>query len=205
MAYPVHFDVQHQERYSRLSTFFRLILLIPHIIWLSLWGIVVEIVVFLSWFAILFTGRYPNGFFGFVSAYVSYSTRVSCYACILTDKFPPFGGGSPGDGYPVQVSVDHPERLSRLTTFFRLVMAIPAYLVAYGLRLLGQLLAVFAWIVIIVLGRLPQGLFEVMELPQRYQLRFTAYLFLVTDAYPWFQEETLPDPAPWTGSPSSSF
>ena len=30
MAYPVHFDVQHQERYSRLSTFFRLILVIPH-------------------------------------------------------------------------------------------------------------------------------------------------------------------------------
>ena len=52
---------------------------------------------------------------------------------------------------------------------------------------------------IIFIGRLPQGLFEVMELPMRYQLRVTAYLFLVTDAYPWFQDETLPDPEPWTG------
>jgi hypothetical protein len=202
MAYPVHFDVQHQERYSRLSTFFRLILVIPHLIWLSLWGIAVEIVVFLSWFAILFTGRYPGGFFDFVSAYVSYLTRVNCYVSLLTDKFPPFGGGSPTDGHPAQISVDRPERLSRLTTFFRLPMAIPAYFVAYVLRLLGALLAVFAWFVVLALGRLPQGLFEVMELPQRYQLRFGAYLFLVTDVYPWFQDETLADPAPWTGPPA---
>jgi hypothetical protein len=201
MAYPVHFDVEFQERHSRLSTFFRLILAIPHIIWLALWGIAVEFVVFLSWFAILFTGRYPDGFFGFVSSYLSYVARVNCYVSLLDDTFPPFGGGNPADGYPVQVSVDRPERLSRLTTLFRLFMAIPAYLVAYVLRLLGQLLAVFAWFVIVVMGRLPKGLFEVMELPQRYQLRFAAYLFLVTDVYPWFQDETLPEPGPWTGPP----
>ena len=92
--------------------------------------------------------------------------------------------------------------MSRLTTFFRLILAIPAYLVAYVLRILAQLLAVFAWFVILVIGRLPIGLFEVMELPMRYQLRFTSYLFLLTDAYPWFQEETLPEPEPWTGPPA---
>ena len=199
MAYPVHFDVEHQERYSRLTTFFRLVLAIPHLIWILLWSVATGIVVFLAWFAILFTGRYPQGFFNFVAAFLSYSTRVSCYLFLLTDRFPPFSGGSPDDGYPVQVSVDRTERLSRLTTFFRLFMAIPAYLVLYVLQLLGRLLAFFAWFVIVIMGRLPKGLFEVMELPQRYQLRVTAYLFLVTDAYPWFQEETLRDPAPWTG------
>ena len=202
MAYPVHFEVEHQEQYSRLSTFFRLFLLIPQLIVVVLWGIAVEVVVFLAWFAILFTGRYPRGFFNFVTTFLSYSTRVSCYAYLLTDKFPPFSGGSPGDGYPVQVSVDWPESLSRLTTFFRLFIAIPAYLVLYVLQLLGRLLAFFAWFVVLIMGRLPKGLFEVMELPQRYQLRVTAYLFLVTDTYPWFQEETLPDPAPWTGPPA---
>jgi hypothetical protein len=199
MAYPVRFAVEHQPRYSRLSTFFRLFLLIPHIIWLALWGIVVEIVVFLSWFAIVFTGRYPRGFFNFAAAYLSYYTRVNCYCYLLTDKFPPFGGGSPGDGYPVQVSVDWPERLSRLTTFFRIIMGIPALLVLRILQILGQLLAFFGWFVIIFIGRLPKGLFEVMELPARYTTRTTAYLMLLTDAYPWFQEETLPDPDPWTG------
>ena len=39
-------------------------------------------------------------------------------------------------------------------------------------------------------GRLPHGMFEVMELPHRYQARVTAYAWLLTDAYPWFQEES---------------
>ena len=199
MAYPVHFDVGYEERYSRLTTFFRIILVIPHVIVAALWGIVAYIAVILAWFAILFTGRYPAGLFGFVAAYLSYITRVTCYLLLLTDRFPPFGGGSADDGYPVQLSVDRPERLSRLTTFFRLIMAIPAYLVLYVLQLLARLLALFAWFVIIFIGRLPKGLFEVMELPMRYQARVTGYLMLLTDAYPWFQEETLPEPEPWTG------
>ena len=62
---PVHFDVELPERQSRLTTFFRLILVIPHLVVVILWGILVEIAVFLAWFAILFTGRYPRGFFNF--------------------------------------------------------------------------------------------------------------------------------------------
>jgi hypothetical protein len=102
----------------------------------------------------------------------------------------------------VQVGVDEPERLSRLTTFFRSIMLIPAYVIVYVLALLLELLAFVAWFIIVVIGRLPAGLFEVMELPARYGCRFTAYACLVTDVYPWFQEETLPDPAPWTGPPA---
>jgi hypothetical protein len=199
MAYPIHFDVEHQPQYSRLTTFFRLILVIPHLIVLAVWGFLVGFAVLFAWFAILFTGRYPRGLFDFAASFLSYSTRVSCYLYLLTDRFPPFGGWSSGDGYPVQVSVDFPERLSRLTTFFRLIIAIPAYLVMYVLQLLGRLLAFFAWFVVIFTGRLPQGLFEVMEMPQRYQTRTTGYLMLLTDTYPWFQEETLKDPEPWAG------
>ncbi len=110
--------------------------------------------------------------------------------------------GRRGDGYPVQVGIDEPERLSRLTTFFRSIMLIPAYVIVYVLTLLLELLAFVAWFIIVVVGRLPAGLFEVMELPIRYGCRFTAYSSLVTDAYPWFQEETLEDPAPWTGPPA---
>jgi Domain of unknown function (DUF4389) len=199
VAYPVHFDVEHQERYSRLTTFFRLILVIPHEIVLFFYGVVAYVLVILAWFAILFTGRYPSGMFGFVAGVLRYSTRVSCYVFLLTDRFPPFGGGSPSDGYVVQLSVEEPERLSRLTTFFRLIMLIPAYVILYVLSILAQLLALFAWIVIVITGRLPKGLFEVMELPMRYQARFGGYAALLTDVYPWFQEETLPDPEPWPG------
>jgi hypothetical protein len=199
MAYPVHFDVEHQERYSRLSTFFRLILVIPHHIVLFFYAIAAVVVVVIAWFAILFTGRYPSGMFGFMTGFIRYSTQVSCYQFLLTDRFPQFGGGSYGDGYPVQVGIDEPERLSRLTTFFRPIMLIPPYVIVYVLTLLLELLAFFAWFVVIIIGRLPKGLFEVMELPARYGARFSAYAALATDAYPWFQEETLTDPEPWAG------
>jgi Domain of unknown function (DUF4389) len=192
MAYPIHFDVQHRESYSRLTTFFRIILAIPHIIVLSLWAIAVFFTVLFAWFAILFTGRYPEAFFDFGAAFLSYSTRVNCYIYLLTDQFPPFGGGVSGDGYPVQVSVDRPEQLSRLTTFFRLIIAIPVFLVLYVLQLLGRLLAFFAWFVILFTARLPTGLFDVMELPQRYQVRANGYVMLLTDVFPWFQDETQP-------------
>jgi Domain of unknown function (DUF4389) len=199
MAYPIHFDVQLPERMSRLTTFFRLILVIPHVIVLILYAILAYILVILAWFAILFTGRYPSGMFRVVSRFLIYSVRVNCYLYLLTDRYPPFGGGSPGDGYPVQVSVDEPERLSRLTTFFRAVLGIPVYLLLEVLANLAELLAFFAWFVIIAIGRLPQGLFEVMELPARYGARGLGYFMLLTDVFPWFQEETLADPDPWTG------
>ena len=138
---------------------------------------------------------------------------MRCYYSLLTDRFPPFGAGSPDDGYPIQVSATNPERLSRLTTFFRSILSIPAYIISYLLLLVENVMSFLAWWTILFLGRLPQGMFEVMELPQRYNVRYSAYgLLLLTGDYPWFQPETEPDvpdaswnePLPPAASPPSA-
>ncbi|HYX83761.1 MAG TPA: DUF4389 domain-containing protein [Gaiellales bacterium] len=199
MAYPIHTRIEHVPKQSRLATFFRIFLLIPHGIVLFFYGIASIVVTIISWFVILFIGRLPRGMFNFQVGFLRYNVRVRCYASLLTGRFPPFGAGSVTDGYPVQVDADYPERLSRLTTFFRYFLSIPAYILLYLLTLLEAVMAFFAWWVILFIGRLPEGMFEVMELPQRYNSRVTAYLvLLITDAYPWFQDETEPDPEPWT-------
>ena len=88
--YPITIGVEPAERLSRLTTFFRCLLIIPHSICVSVLGIVAGLLVFISWWAILFTGRYPSWAFSFVGGYLRWSTRVMGYSYLLTDKYPPF-------------------------------------------------------------------------------------------------------------------
>ena len=88
--YPITLEVEFPDKLSRLTTFFRCLLVIPQAIVLYFLGIAVGVIAFISWWAILFTGRYPKGLFDFVSGYLRWSTRVNGYSFFLTDKYPPF-------------------------------------------------------------------------------------------------------------------
>ena len=89
-GYPITVSVAYPEKLSRLSTFFRLILVIPQYIVLYFLDIVAFVLMFFAWWAILFTGKYPKGLFDFVAGYVRWNTRVTGYLSLLTDKYPPF-------------------------------------------------------------------------------------------------------------------
>jgi hypothetical protein len=88
--YPITLEIEFPDKLSRLTTFFRFLLVIPQSIVIYFLGIVAGVVVFISWWAILFIGRYPKGLFDFVSGYLRWSTRVTGYSYFLTDKYPPF-------------------------------------------------------------------------------------------------------------------
>ncbi|TMK32981.1 MAG: DUF4389 domain-containing protein, partial [Actinobacteria bacterium] len=66
-------------------------LAIPHYILLLFLGIAAVVCVIIAWFAILFTGRYPQGLFDFVLGVMRWGNRVAGYAFVLvTDRYPPF-------------------------------------------------------------------------------------------------------------------
>lgn len=88
--YPVTVEFAYPDRLSRLTTFFRLLLVIPQAIVLYFVGIVTAIITFFAWWAVLFTGKYPKGLFEFASGSLRWGTRVSGYVYLLTDKYPPF-------------------------------------------------------------------------------------------------------------------
>ena len=90
MDYPIIVDFNCENKISRLTTFLRPLLIIPQWIVLYFICIAASIVIFIVWWAILFTGRYPRWAFNFVAGYVRWYTRVSGYYCLLTDKYPPF-------------------------------------------------------------------------------------------------------------------
>lgn len=189
MSYPVSFEVDYVERRSRLTAFFRLILVIPLAIVLYVFGILAYIAIVIAWFAIVITGHYPKALYDFVANFTRMLARVTAYAALLADPYPPFGGG-PDSGYPVRMEFAGPlEHYSRLKTFFRLLLAIPIAIMRYAMNILLEIGAVAAWVVIVITGKLPRGLFDVMVLANSYMARSDAYLFLLTETYPPFQDE----------------
>ena len=90
----VHLEVDYPDAESDLNRWLPLVkwlLAIPHYIVLLFLFIAVIVVVIVSWFAILFTGRYPRDLFAFVVGVSRWSNRVTAYALMLvTDRYPPF-------------------------------------------------------------------------------------------------------------------
>jgi hypothetical protein len=66
-------------------------LALPHYLFLIFLYLGAVGAVIIAWFAILFTGRYPQGLFSFVEGVMRWHYRVVGYAFVLvTDEYPPF-------------------------------------------------------------------------------------------------------------------
>lgn len=85
----VDFEPELEDR-NRLTTGFRLILVIPHALVLALLSIAAAVVVIIGGFAVLFTGHWPDGLRGFVIGVGRYWVRFQAYFLLLTDEYPPF-------------------------------------------------------------------------------------------------------------------
>ncbi len=167
---------------NRLTVFFRLILAIPHFIFLTLWLFLLYLVAWIFWLIALFTGRLPDGIHAFVGKFTRYSTRVYAYMSLLADPFPPFSGAE--GGYPIDLQIDPPQQQNRLGIFFRILLAIPAFLLAYVLRLLMNMLAFVGWFYALFTGRMSRGIEDLGAFALRYEAQTFAYAFLLTSRYP---------------------
>lgn len=179
--HPIRLVVTDDLRRSRLTVFCRLLLALPHFVVVSVWGIVFLLVAIAAWFVTLFTGRMPDGMHGFQASYMVYVTRVTAYANLIADPFPPFGSGG---SYPVDLEVAGPERQNRWQTGFRVILAIPALILANVLQQLMQVLAFVGWFVALATGRMPQGIRDLQAFCLRYSQQTNGYLFLLTERYP---------------------
>ena len=82
--------VPELENRNRLTVAFRIILVIPHVIVLAVLGLAAFVAVVIALFAVLFTGRWPDGLRTFVVGVISWATRFNAYFLLLTDEYPPF-------------------------------------------------------------------------------------------------------------------
>ncbi|MCP2343807.1 DUF4389 domain-containing protein [Actinomadura rupiterrae] len=190
---------------SRALWIVKWLLLIPHyIVLFVLWVAVVPVSV-IAFFAILVNGRYPRGLFDFTVGVLRWNWRVTYYGygVLATDRYPPFTLGEAPD-YPARLRVAYPEHLSRGLVLVKWwLLAIPHYLVlaafsgagvysahaSSGWRSPGLMGAVVLIVVFALLftGRYPRGLFHLLMGLNRWSLRVSAYVLLLTDVYPPFR------------------
>jgi len=203
--YPVSFGVDYPDRQlDRLTTFFRIITLIPIVIVIAaitgfstsyegaddtattvaIGGIGILFIPTLL--MILFREKYPRWWYDWNLNLQRFAARIGVYAALMDDQYP-----STDEQQAVRLEYPYPDvpgDLGRGMPLVKWFLAIPHYIVLAFL-FIGVILAVIAaWFAILFTGRYPRGLFDYVEGVMRWHNRVVGYAFtLVTDRYPPFR------------------
>jgi len=204
--YPARLHVDYPDSLNRVTTAFRIILVVPIMIVLSIvtntssttvqtrdgtWVTSTGSTILGALFAatvlrLQFRKRYPKWWYDFGLELTRFSTRVGAYSALLTDAYP-----STVDTQAVHLDIDYPEDvehdLSRGLPLVKWFLAIPHYIVLSFLTIGAFFVVIIAWFAIIFTGRYPKGMFDYVVGVGRWWVRVYAYAFmLVTDRYPPF-------------------
>jgi hypothetical protein len=179
--HPVSVSVDDDGRRSRVTAFFRFLLAIPHVFWVSLWSVPAILAAIANGVVVLARGRSADPLHRFLAAYVRYYAHVNAFTFLVANPFPGFVGAP---GYPVDVDLGPPERQSRAVTLFRIVLGLPALLVAAGFAVVLLVLGLLGWFAALVTGRMPTGLRDLGAVAIRYTSETNAYWLVLTDRYP---------------------
>ena len=209
-TYPVLIEGELDPGLSRWLWLVKWFLAIPHFIALAFLWVAFALLTVVAFFAILFTGRYPESIFRFNVGVMRWSWRVGFYSfsTLGTDAYPPFTLDDAD--YPARFDVAYPGELSRGLVLVKWwLLAIPHYLIVgvltsgliwwttdigetggavmeAGGGLLGVLVFIAA-VALLFTGRYPQGLFDLVMGLNRWVYRVGAYVALMTDEYPPFR------------------
>lgn len=209
-SYPARLEIDYPEKLDRLTTFFRLIWVIPIAIILGLitggsetYTVVTEAgetvtttvtdtgggimggLFLATVLMIVFRQRYPRWWFDFARELTRFGTRVGAYIGLLTDRYP-----STVEEQSVHLELDYPDAENDLNRWLPLVkwfLAIPHYFVLVFLWLAAIFVTFIAWFAILFTGTYPRGMFDFVVGVARWTLRVEAYaILLLTDDYPPF-------------------
>jgi len=211
-GYPIDVEIEPPRRQSRWTVLFRLVLAIPGLILLSVFvgpglsymeavapsgniasvGGLLGIAAFLGWFVGVARGRMPRGLRDLVAYALSYGAQLWAYLLVVTDRYPSADpltaiGPLPVRDDDLQLHVrDGDLRRSRLTVFFRLLLAFPhlVWLTLWGIAAL--LVAVANWLATLISGSSSGGAHRFLAAYLRYQLHVTSYLYLIANPFPGF-------------------
>jgi hypothetical protein len=175
--------VDHDDlRRSRLTVLARALLVTPHLIWIWLYTLVAIVIALANWVVTLIKGRSPQRMHRWLVRYMRYTVYVYSYLYLVANPYPPFHGEEAS--YPIDLTVEGPDRQRRLVTAFRALLAIPAFVLNWVLSQVLLVIAVLGWFIAIAIGRIPRGMEQIGLYCLRYQAQTQSYLLVITDRYP---------------------
>ena len=183
-SYPVRFDVEYPGELNRWLPLIKWILVIPQALIVYVLGAVVQVIVLIAFFAILFTKKYPQGLFDFVAGFYRWNANVSAYSFLMRDEYPPFSWDA--GLYPVTYEVDNPGELNRWLPLIKWLLAVPHYIVLAVLGIVAAFVWIIAFFAILFTRKYPRGMFDFIVGVQRWFNRVYAYVSLMRDEYPPF-------------------
>jgi hypothetical protein len=186
--------IEHQDSYSRGELLLRTIfggiyIAIPHFFVMIFVGIWAQIVAFLSFWVILFTGKYPKNFFDFLVSFMNWGARVSATLYNLVDGYPQIGVKGTSD--KVSLEVEYPESINRGLVLLRIIFGVFYVGIPHMFCLLFRMIAAsfimfLAWWIVLFTGKYPENWHSFMVGTFRWQYRVSLYLGFFTDEYPPF-------------------
>ena len=186
--------ITHQEKYSRgellLRTLFGWLYIgVPHLFLLGIVGIWSAILSFVTFWIVLFTGRFPESIFDFQVGYMAWSQRVSASLGNLIDGYPAFYPRGTSD--VSKLEVPRPEKVNQGLVVVRFLFSGIYVLIPHGFCLYFRLIATgilmfLAWWAVLFTGNYPERWHAFNVGTQRWATRVNLYLGYFTDEYPPF-------------------
>lgn len=190
----IQFNIERQETYSRglllLRTFLGIFYIwLPHYFVILFLYVGSSFVQLFSFFAILFSGKLPEGFFNYQLGFLRYISRLNATAMNMTDRYPTFGFNDPESN--VHVEQEYKPERSRGLALLRFIFGffyilIPHSFVLFFISLASNFCVFISWWAILITGKYPESLFRFIEGSLRWNMRIFAYMVYLTDTYPPF-------------------
>lgn len=165
------------------------LLAIPQWFVVSVLGSVSQVLVVISFFAILFTRKIPDGIYNFQAMYLRYSWRTMSYTLFMRESYPPFTfemeTADPGND-PAKLSIADQGELNRWLPLVKWLLLVPHFFVLVVLAIGGLFVGIAAFFAVVFTGRWPAGMRDYLIGIERWSARVNAYLYLMRDEYPPF-------------------
>ncbi len=188
--YPAQLGFEGGPHVARWRPPIQLLLAIPQLLIVAALGMLRNVLTLISFFTVIFTEHIPRPLFDVIAMTYRYDWRVTSYALFLREDYPPFdfqpAADDDGADAHTVVTLTYPDELNRWKPLYKWFLAIPHYVVLFGLWVAAVFVIIAGFVAVVVSGEYPVALRNFLVGVYRYNLRLQAYAGLLNDQYPPF-------------------